>query len=79
VRRSHLQVIWLLLGGTATSEVARVTGFSRRWIEKLIHRWNADGLGTSSGDSIFNLDSPDRWLAVADDGSTKGVGPQVGP
>jgi transposase len=36
-------VIWLLLGGMATPEVSRVTGFSGRWIEKLIHRWNAEG------------------------------------
>lgn len=43
VRRSHLQVIWLLLGGMPSPEVARVTGFTKRWIEKLIHRWNADG------------------------------------
>ncbi len=40
VRRSHLQVIWLLLEGMATAEVSRVTGFGVRWIEKLIHRWN---------------------------------------
>jgi transposase len=45
VRRSHLQVIWLLLDGMAAPEVSRVTGFGARWIEKLIHRWNADGLG----------------------------------
>ena len=44
VRRSHLQVIWLLLDGMAAPEVSRVTGFCARWIEKLIHRWNADGL-----------------------------------
>lgn len=44
VRRSHLQVIWLLRGGTPAPEVSRVTGFCGRWIEKLIHRWNADGL-----------------------------------
>jgi transposase len=44
VRRSHLQVIWLLLDGMAAPEVAGVTGFSGRWIEKLIHRWNAAGL-----------------------------------
>jgi len=44
VRRSHLQVIWLLLDGTEAPEVSRVTGFSGRWIEKLIHRWNGDGL-----------------------------------
>lgn len=44
VRRSHLQVIWLLLGGVPAPEVSRVTGFGARWIEKLIHRWNGDGL-----------------------------------
>jgi transposase len=43
VRRSHLQVIWLLLSGEASSGVARVTGFSQRWVEKLVARWNAEG------------------------------------
>ncbi len=43
-RRSHLQVIWLLLQGNPVSEVARVTGFSERWINILIDRWNAHGL-----------------------------------
>ena len=43
VRRSHLQVIWLLLSGEAASAVARVTGFSGRWIAKLVTRWNAEG------------------------------------
>jgi transposase len=45
VRRSHLQVIWLLLSGDPVGEVARVSGFTERWIAKLIERWNADGLG----------------------------------
>lgn len=43
VRRAHLQVIWLLLSGEAAAAVARVTGFSRRWIDKLAARWNAAG------------------------------------
>ena len=43
VRRSHLQVIWLLLSGEAATVVARVTGFSVRWIEKLVARWNTQG------------------------------------
>src|ERR1700690_95798 len=43
VRRSHLQVIWLLLSGEAATVVGRVTGFSLRWIEKLAARWNAAG------------------------------------
>lgn len=44
VRRSHLQVIWLLLSGDPVAEVARVSGFTERWISKLMDRWNADGL-----------------------------------
>lgn len=44
VRRSHLQVIWLLLSGEATATVSRVTGFSERWVAKLAGRWNAEGL-----------------------------------
>ena len=44
VRRAHLQVIWLLLSGDPASEVARVTGFTRRWIAVLIGRWNEAGL-----------------------------------
>jgi transposase len=44
VRRSHLQVIWLLLSGDPVSEVARVTGFTTRWIMKLIDRWNTAGM-----------------------------------
>ena len=43
VRRSHLQVIWLLLEGMSRGEVSRVTGFTQRWILKLIERWNAGG------------------------------------
>jgi hypothetical protein len=32
-----------LLSGEAASAVARVTGFSLRWVEKLVARWNAEG------------------------------------
>ena len=55
-RRSHLQVIWLLLDGMATAEVSRVTGFGVRWIEKLIHRWN--GAGGFVTNSISSLITP---------------------
>ena len=44
VRRTHLQVIWLLLSGEATATVSRVTGLCDRWIAKLVKRWNAEGL-----------------------------------
>jgi len=44
VRRAHIQVIFLLLSGDPAAEVARVSGFTTRWIDVLIGRWNADGL-----------------------------------
>src|SRR5690349_17476299 len=32
VERSHLQIIWLLSRGRSEREVARVTGYGRRWV-----------------------------------------------
>ena len=37
-------MIWLLLGEMGIPGVSRVTGFSVRWIEKLVQRWNGAGL-----------------------------------
>ncbi len=44
VRRSHLQVIWLLLSGETIAAVSRVSGYTGRWIRILIGRWNAAGV-----------------------------------
>jgi transposase len=44
VRRSHLQVIWLLLSGESMASVSRLSGLTVRWIRKLVGRWNAAGL-----------------------------------
>lgn len=43
VARSHYQIIWLLSGGRATAEVARVTGYSEDWVLKLAQRYRAEG------------------------------------
>src|SRR3982750_1539261 len=32
VERSHLQIVWLLSRGRGEREVARVTGYGRRWV-----------------------------------------------
>ncbi len=45
VLRSHLQVIWLLLSDESAATVARVSGFTPRWLRVLIGRWNASGIG----------------------------------
>lgn len=43
VARSQLQIIWLLTSGKSLAEVATASGYSTRWIQKLIHRDNAGG------------------------------------
>ena len=39
----HYQVIWLLAEGHTVAEVARLTGFVRRWVEELVVRYNRFG------------------------------------
>ena len=39
----HYQVIWLLAQGHTVAEVARLTGFVRRWVEELVVRYNRFG------------------------------------
>ncbi|MGV1015660.1 MAG: winged helix-turn-helix domain-containing protein [Methyloceanibacter sp.] len=39
----HYQVIWLLAEGRSCGEVARLTGFVRRWVEELVVRYNRFG------------------------------------
>ena len=41
----HFQVIWLLARGHTIADVAAVTSFVPRWIEQLLARYNAQGLG----------------------------------
>ncbi len=38
VERSQFQIIWLLTSGESLAEVAAASGYSTRWIQKLIHR-----------------------------------------
>ena len=44
VRRSHLQIVWLLSQGRSEREVAQVTGYGRRWIAEIMRRYNEEGL-----------------------------------
>ncbi len=43
VERSQLQIIWLLTRGQSLAEVSAASGYSTRWIQKLMHRYNAGG------------------------------------
>ena len=39
----HLQAIWLLAKGHHIAEVAATVSFARRWVERLLARYNAHG------------------------------------
>ncbi len=54
VARSQFQIIWLLASGESLAEVAAASGHSTRWIQKLIHRYNAGG-AAALGDPGFEL------------------------
>jgi transposase len=43
VTRSQWQMVWLLAGGMATAEVARVTGYSVNWVREIARRYREDG------------------------------------
>ena len=48
IERSHLQIVWLLCRGRSEREVARVTGYGRRWVGEVARRYEEgepDGLG----------------------------------
>lgn len=43
VERSHFHMIWLLASGRSVVDVATLTHFSTRWVEKILARYNAAG------------------------------------
>ena len=43
VARSHWQILWLLVGGASTAEVARVTSYSVNWVREIARRYREDG------------------------------------
>ena len=42
VARSQWQMVWLLADGLRTVEVARVTGYTVRWVQEIARRYRAD-------------------------------------
>jgi transposase len=43
VARSHWQIVWLLAGGAASAEAARVTGYSVNWVREVARRYREGG------------------------------------
>src|SRR3954471_8651544 len=50
VERSHLQIVWLLSRGRGEREVARVTGYGRRWVREGARRHGGGGGRDGGGD-----------------------------
>jgi transposase len=44
MKRSHLQIVWLLSEGRTTREVSKVTRYSLGWVRKIARRYNERGL-----------------------------------
>src|SRR3954454_5898251 len=48
IKRTHLQILWLLTSGRPAKVAAEMAGYSQRWISVLVGRYNeagVDGLG----------------------------------
>jgi transposase len=43
VVRSHWQMVWLLVQGLPSAQVAAVTGYSANWLRTIAQRYNRDG------------------------------------
>jgi transposase len=43
IERSHLQIVWLLSQGRSERDVAAISGYGRRWIGVIVHRYNEQG------------------------------------
>jgi transposase len=43
--RSHFQVLWLISQGQTQAQAARLVGLSERWVQEIVKRYNAEGVG----------------------------------
>lgn len=41
--KTHWQVLWLLSQGKTSQQAAEVTGYSQKWVRRLVARYNAGG------------------------------------
>lgn len=41
--RSHFQALWLISQGKTQAETAEIVGFSERWVQEIVKRYNAEG------------------------------------
>src|SRR3954462_15190872 len=58
VERSHLQIVWLLSRGRSEREVARVTGYGRRWVGEGARRYEEGGARAAGGGGAGRAGAP---------------------
>jgi transposase len=58
IKRTHLQILWLLTSGRPAKVAAEMTGYSQRWISVLIGRYNEAGVEGLGDQRRFNPGSP---------------------
>ncbi len=64
IKRSHLQIIWLLAQGHTAKFVASVTGYSPSWISTILwrdHDFGLEGLGDGRMDNPGARALLDAW------------------
>ena len=57
IKRTHLQILWLLTNGRPAKVAAEMTGYSQRWISVLVGRYNEAGVDGLGGLRRFNPSS----------------------
>jgi hypothetical protein len=61
IKRTHLQILWLLTRGRPAKVAAEMTGYSQRWISVLVGRYNEAGVEGLGDLRRFNPGSRLRW------------------
>jgi transposase len=69
VARSQWQMLWLLASGLPTAEVARVTGYTVRWVQEVARRYRAGP--AAIGDRRHGNPGASRLLDAAQQGQLR--------
>lgn len=84
--KTHWQVLWLLRQGKTSREVSEATGYSQKWVRRLVARYNAggpaamrDGRRTNPGRQRLLSVEQQGELRAALDGPAPGGGFWSGP
>jgi transposase len=85
--KAHWQVLWLLSQGKTSLEAAQATGYSRKWVRRLVARYNTGGpkemqdhRRENKGQRLLNEEQRTELSAVLEGAAPRGglwSGPEV--